>query len=532
MDNKENLSEAISPVTPVVASSSALRAGRNRTSFWIVAAALVSPLLPLRYLPLVDLPAHLARLHILHHYAENPAFQQRYQVVHQPVPYLALDVMTPLLAWLPMTTIAKIFVVLTSLLFAAGCALLSRSIHGVITPLAILAVFAEYNSSFFEGYVVFHFALAIYFIAFAFWLRWRDHWTPLRFLVFTLLTFAAYLAHLGGFVFLGLSLGFLSVLEWWRARRIVWTSILSLVPLAGPIFLYLFAHGPYGAAERTRWGSPALKLTHAFIPLLGYNGIVDITVSIALLVAAIFAIRAGKISFDPRIGALAIFFWITYVIFPGEIATGQDTDTRFVIVAVVFTLLAVRLQIPESAGRAAFLLALTALLLRVGYIGWVWSGEDRLMAQNVEFFNNIPIGARVYPIVSSGPGRLTAGLNQGKFERPLYHAISWATINRDAIVPTNFTIRGQHYVIERDGFWFREYYPDDSPDKFDWPSVFRNYDVVWYYGSDTAILRHLSANCQLIAENGKSHLFRVVMAGMRAHATEQALSGSYFQVLK
>ena len=70
-------------------------------SYWVafasVCAFLCLPLLSVTYPPLVDYPNHLARAHVLYHYADVPAYQARYYKVLEPIPNLAIDLVVPVL---------------------------------------------------------------------------------------------------------------------------------------------------------------------------------------------------------------------------------------------------------------------------------------------------------------------------------------------------------------------------------------------------------------------------------------------------
>ena len=56
-----------------------------------VAVVEIAPLFLIRYLPLVDLPNHEARIAILAHYGSNPTMKQFYLVDWRPIPDLAFD---------------------------------------------------------------------------------------------------------------------------------------------------------------------------------------------------------------------------------------------------------------------------------------------------------------------------------------------------------------------------------------------------------------------------------------------------------
>ena len=481
-----------------------LRAGGGALSLAIL-ALLVLPVFLVKYVPLVDLAGHAGRLHILEHYADVPGFQARYELVYKPIPDLGIDLVAlPLLRWMSMESALRVFVALTITVFGLGCALLSRALYGHITPLASLAMFAVYNSMFTYGYVVFHLGFGLYLVTLALWMRWTTRRTVLRIVLLSVFSVAVYLAHLGGFLFLGVSLGVLTLRTCWRERAISWRTIAGLVPLAFPVGLYLSLGTAGGDKHTILWSTAAMKLRHALTLLIGYDARVDVAVGLGLLMAVGIALVWGRMRVQPEAGLLAIVFWAAFLISPTFLLTGADADTRFVLPAGVLTLLAIRIDGKPWAGRLATGIALAVLTFRIGTIAQEWRREARLIMENIALLDQIPRNARVYPIFEGSRDPA-----EGKRERPLYHSVSWATVHRDAIVPTTFTVRGQHPVNERDGFWFKEYNPEISPDAFDWGPVFKNYDVIWYFGSNPAVTSHLEPECTLLAANDRAKLYRV-----------------------
>jgi hypothetical protein len=154
--------------------------------------------------------------------------------------------------------------------------------------------------------------------------------------------------------------------------------------------------------------------------------------------------------------------------------------------------------------RWALWLTAAAFVLRIGSIGLTWQRQNTaLLEPEIALYAQIPENARVFPLF-----QWSSDAAENKFERPVYHFISWASVKRDAIVPTNFTIEGQHSVVERPGYWF-ETPSFDRPDAFAWDKISQNYDVVWFFGTDQTVLGQLETRWPRIAQSGKARLYRV-----------------------
>jgi hypothetical protein len=371
--------------------------------------------------------------------------------------------------------------------------------------LAALALFLQYNSLFLYGFVAYQFGVGLFLIAFALWYRWRESWDLPRLLAVCALSVLVYFGHLAGYVFLGLAAGIVVLADTIRARRIAWRAVAGIAALMAPVAIYVSPGAARGNAAFILWSTIPAKLRHALVLLTGYDLKVDAAVAVLLAVAFLLAWRAGKLRFHPAGAGLAAAFWLLFFVSPAQFLTGTDADTRFVLPAGVFTLLAVTIRIPRRMGTIACSLALAALIMRLGLVAWTWQGQDRLMAANIEFFDNVPRGARIYPIFE-----FSSDLREGKFERPLYHIVSWATVRRDAIVPTNFAVKGQHPVVERDGFWFKEFQPGITLGSFDWEPVFGKFDIIWFFGTDRKVIERIKPRCELIGTTGKASLYRVI----------------------
>jgi hypothetical protein len=207
----------------------------------------------------------------------------------------------------------------------------------------------------------------------------------------------------------------------------------------------------------------------------------------------------------PVAATLCAVFLLGFAVLPDVFLTGTDADTRMVPPAGLLLLLGLQFTTRLRVQQVAFAVAMTALMLRVGHVAWTWQQQNqRLLEPSVSIFEHIPRNATVYPI-----WELSRDAGEAKFELPMYHFISWASVTRGAIVPTTFTAEGQQPVVNRPeyryrGFSFENHTPDGG-----WEEVFRNYDVVWFYGTDPVIKTLLEARCLMIFENGKQHLYRV-----------------------
>lgn len=484
--------------------------GKGKDYTWLflaVACFLILPLAFVQYVPMVDLPGHLARLYILQTWHQVPQFQAIYEINHRPIPNLALEmVILPLAHVMSLWHATRVCVALTMALFAFGCWTLSRTVYGRITPLAVLALFTLYNSTFFYGFVAFHMSVGLALLTISLWYRWRSGWTAVRVASLVALGVLLYLCHLGGYVYLSVAVGWLTLRAWRRERRISMASLIGLLPLIPPVFIYLSLGKGRGAASFISFGTLSYKLQHAAVLLVGYDMYLDAAVAFLLVLAAGAAYRYGKFRFHPEIGSLGVVFAILFLLIPTQLLTGMDADARMMVGAGVFLLMGFTCDIAPAKGKLIYAVALLALLTRAGYCGWVWKEQSDLIAGQVAFLDEIPEGSRVYPVL-----HFPDNLKANKFVRIVTHVPDLATVERDAIVPTTFTVAGQHSVVERIPLWCQNRVDPAHQKNIDWDRVAREYDVVWQYGQDPAVRAILDQRFHLIGEYGDARLYRVAV---------------------
>lgn len=481
------------------------KSGDYSALFIAVTVLLMAPLAFAEYLPMPDLPGHIARLHILLNYYKIPEFQKFYALNLRPVPNLALElIILPLAHLMSLSSAARVCVALTVAAFALGCWTLSKSIHGRITPFAVLALFALYNSTFFYGFISFHFGVGLALTALGLWYRWRERWTFPKVAALTAFAILIYLCHLGGYMYLAIGIGWLTLVAWRERRRLSPALLAGLLPLVPPPLFYLSLGKSRGDAGRIFFRTVAFKLQHAMILLTSYDRRFDSVIALLLIIAAAAAFRYGSFRFVPGIGSLAFVFAALFVLIPTQMLTGGDADARMIPGAAVFLLMGLTCHIPPQKGKIIYAIALTALVARVAFCGWIWKEQSDMMAGQVAFLNHIPEGSRIYPLL-----HLPENAEAQKFTRVLLRVSDFATVNRQAIDPLTFAVPGQHALVERTPLWMQNKDDPAHQGKIDWDHVARDYDTIWEYGRDPEQQSLIDHRFQLVAQYGSTRLFRI-----------------------
>jgi hypothetical protein len=503
--------EAVASVTSAQ-SSTVLAAGDGRglKLYWallLLGCVLVcAPLWATTYPPLLDYPNHLARAYVTYHYDEFPDFQRTYSKLNVPVPNMAIDLVVPaLLRFFEVRTAGKLFLTLMFVLFALGCHTLGVAIHGRPTWFALSFILLAFNQTVFWGFVNYFFGVGMFLLSASLWLRFRRQWNWWRLGIVAAFVLASYLTHLSAFAFLGVVLVTFTAFDVLQDQRLTRRHWLGLTPLLPPALTFLmFMRGP-GEPGKLVWADATDKLLNLASWPVGYHYLLDGSLlGVLLLLAGWLCWRARAVHFARPVLVTGVLFWVLYLICPLAIFTSYSADIRFVAPAILFTLLAFRFEVGKRLGTVALAVFLLVSVVRLGGIWEAWQRIDRETAGQVALFQGLASGARVYPITFfplDKEGR--------KNERPLHHAIHYATIYQHTFSPTFFAYKGQQPLLYRQRPRYAKITQRRPPETQDWSFIFGQNDYIWGYQLDAPYRQYLTALCDVVAENDGGLLLRI-----------------------
>ncbi|HEY0003490.1 MAG TPA: hypothetical protein VGB17_01675 [Pyrinomonadaceae bacterium] len=481
-----------------------------RWALGLIGVFLCLPPLFVRYAPLVDYPNHLARTFILYHYKDFPAYQAEYYRLAEPIPNLAIDLVVPLLLRFAGILLAgKLFLLLTVLLFVAGCHRLGQAIHKQPTWLALPCSFFVYNSMLLYGFVNYVFGVGLFCLVLAYWLDWRKGWTIMRFLLIIILVLCAFLVHLSAYSFLAATSAFVAAWDVFTGKERLVRAALSLAPLLLPVVLFILFMRGSGQAGQIEWNSLSGKLIGLMALVLSYNRTLD-----ALLLAALVLITLATARLVKRVQvvwptfAAGLLFVLLYLLSPKVLFTSSGADVRFVLPAALLLILSLRIELPLKAGKILLLAVLLVACVRVAFIWRTWIKLDQRIAAEVERLAVLPEEAKVYPVLV-----LSHNSQSAKLERPFEHILHYATINRRAFVPTLYAIKGQQPLLFRVKPHFiapeNDYAEQWQESAARWLPLLSEYDYVWAYGADAGLDQILESRCTRVYEADGFALWRV-----------------------
>lgn len=358
---------------------------------WLAACV---PLLVTDVLPLVDYPAHLARVHLLA--GGEPGAGAFYQPAWHVLPNLALEmVAVPLAAVVGAELALRIFTALLLGLLVWGGARLARTAAGRAGPLCFLPALLAYNVILAFGFLNFLFGLGLALLALSFHIERGDQPAGRRLAreaAFALALFASHIVALAVYL-LAAALHDLAAR---RPHRLGREAAVLAGAAVAPLLLLLLSPTRHEAA--TVGLQPlSSKLDNLVLVLETGQGMWDAVFAIAALglVAALLLFRLARLHRPLALAALGLAG--AYLIAPYRFATAENVDTRLPIVVLAVFLAGFELTATGRRARAvaAALAALLAFRVATTTVHHARSGRA-LDAVAADLRAAVPAGALLF----------------------------------------------------------------------------------------------------------------------------------------
>ncbi|MGH9403793.1 MAG: hypothetical protein ACRD2P_17035 [Terriglobia bacterium] len=443
------------------------RDGINLRLYWGLLGAvtlfLCLPILTVHYLSFTDYPGHLASIYVMFHYHDTPRYQQYFTFNWAPIPNLAFEIIgPPLLHFMGLFTAGRVFLILTLLLFVTGCHLLGKAIHGRETYLAIACTFFFYGLFLFGAEMNFLFGLALFAIALAFTLRWRERWNAKTLTLASVLYSCTYFAHLGGYAFLGFTVVTIAGFELLARRISLRRAALDIIPLVPPLILFVVFMNRGGTIGNSKhhivWKSNlGIYITGAVSELVTYyhhwNRVWAASAALIVMVM-VWQILRRKVGVSKPVMLAGIMLFAAFLVCPHELFTSVGADQRFVPAALLLIVLALEVRGKNRVCAALFGLWLVVSMTRVGFIWSAWRKFDPITATGIQMLATLPAGAKLYPF-QPYPQNGATNLTGWAFG----HASTYSIIYEKAYDPGLWVRRSAYPLAFRND----PHYYDDSP---------------------------------------------------------------------
>ena len=478
----------------------------------ILAVSQVVPIWAVAYPPLLDYPSHLARITILSHYFDVPAFRDAYELNIRLLPNLAIDALgIPVALAAGVETAGKLFLSLAIVLFYLGVDRLSRALHGRPSWLVLAQAYFVLNVSFLYGFVNYVFGVALFLVSFAVWVATRRKPDARGAAVTCALMVACYFAHLTAFAFFAVGIAVFLAGEVAARHATLRSLALGVVPIVVGGLVYLLARLPHQSGVIV-WDGFYGKLKGLGWLVLAYNWPIDVAIGSVFAVAATFLVlRRTQFTGHRSAIALAGVFVVLFVGLPTGLHSGYYIDRRFLIPAVIVALAGVRFEASTRTVQTALGLALLATLARSACVGYYWIELDSKLAQQVELQRQIPDSARVYSMAFIDISDKQQWMHEMAFDK----ASLYATVNRHAIVSGLISERDSFSVVHRTFLPIGRALPSANvdPERVGWHQIFDHYTYMWCFRLTRPYRDFMDAHCTRIAEGADVLVYTDCLAG-------------------
>ena len=482
--------------------------GREYPTYWLCLGLVGLAHLAILWIPalntLVDYPMHLARAWVLHTYDQTPFFQSVFGRVFNPMPNLAIDlVVPPLMSLLPPIAAGKVFLSLIVLLFSLGCHLLAVSVYGRPTWAVVPASFAVFNSAFLYGFVNSCFSTALFLITFAVWLRLRRGWTVTSWLAATILATATYLAHLSGFVFLGLALAVCWATEWIQKRDGIRVALVDFSVLLPAVAIQLYPWSNKVQAGDVVWGTISKRLLGLVSVFLAYNDALSLCTMGLLLLSLILIWWKGQIALQRLLLSIGAAFLIASFLCPYQLTAGggEGAGARFVPPGIVFLFLSITVSRRTTGSNVAMWLACGAMLLRLGDIGWSLYQCSSAAERQMAALTKAESESYIYEFFHHPADR-----HSEKIARANLHLPCYALIFRNSVSSDYYGLRGVQPIYFRDPGWSIQ----EGGQSFQHLESHPNHvDYVWGCNLEATQRRQLQEEAQFLGAGDTCELWKL-----------------------
>ena len=424
------------------------RAALDALAFWALAGALVAllalPMFLVDVVPMIDFPAHLARVALLSHLPLDPLLARAWAVDMRPLPNLAIDIFVPLLAPVMGAQLAlKLFMTLGLALWVAGAALIYRGLWREFSPQPLFAVFFAANPTYYYGFANFHFGAGLALTACGLWLCERRR-GPVLIAAMSASALVLLFCHLMAVAILALLLGGFELgrLVALRARprevaKALAQGVVIFLP-AALIWAFVFEHGRETGVE-FKWlaNLMAFFLYSSFAGAVSYNA----APALAMLGAFALAWRAGRLEISARAAPAVALAAAAMLLCPAVAMSGAVINQRLPAVVAVLLLAACRLN-PTAMQRRNLVAATLLGALVAGDLATIrWSaGAETIDEIRAAAQAHIEPGARVATALAQ-PG-----------DNQLANAVALTALDRQAFVPSFFATKGQSTIVVKDAY--------------------------------------------------------------------------------
>lgn len=383
--------------------------------------------------PCIDLPNHIARIHILATIGTDVDLQANYSAVWNLRTYFLPDLLLVGLAKvLPILWVGKVYILAAVGGLAASTWFLSKSLLGRPSIWCFASLLFLFSHPLGWGFINFLLGTSLAFVTFGLWLRTKGE-PSLGWLVgLVVLTLSTYLTHIVAVAVLGLLMGSHTLQAKFAFTETNWRSFVARCLRIACCFAIPFALALTKDVNETVrtgptvYGSLADKLRAFFSPTMISGHWIELTTMMFVVVVAYLLISRKYVSIErSAIGPLTMLTAVA-IAMPLKLTGVFGLDFRLPVVVCLLFVASIREQsVPRKAKNVILACGLFLFVVRIGVLTLNWQTWNQDVQELQVALQTIDKGSRL----------ITAGTSPARYA----HLNGLAAIERSAFVPTLFT---------------------------------------------------------------------------------------------
>lgn len=415
-------------------------------AFILIAVGVVFPILTHPYLPLVDLPNHIARLFI----AANPTSVLRTYFDYNlgMTPNSAVDLLWYILGYpLGPEKFSQIVIAAYAVNFLVAVMVLARIVQKRWAIWPATAALLVYNAPFYWGFQNFLFSVPFAIYGFTLWIVLEERSNGLRVALFLPICVLLYVMHLFAFALLAVAVLGREVQRVVESgpgwARVLGCNLVLSVPFFFPVGLLAYRigfSGPNPDGARSQFGNLFERWHALSSPFGGIPGSIPVSglVGLVLLLSLFFLARRKTkprlVVAESMVGPLVALFLLS-VFSPFWVNGVAFVNIRFPFVLMAFFIAATHWSgVSKKLGTLIGVSLALVLFVRV----WEFDRQATEYSSDIQNLNSVlefvPTGARIVPMRSPGLRR----------DVRYAHVHAYAVPKAQAFIPTLF--QGVHLL--------------------------------------------------------------------------------------
>ncbi len=416
--------------------------------FWgLVLLAASAPFWVSHIPPLMDLPGHMARYHIMRELPTSPELQRYYSFNWALMGNLGVDLIVyGLKGVMGVERATWLICLITVLLTTVSIPVLSKTVHGRVQPTALLALPFVYAHFFHFGFLNYALSVPLALLALALWIKCAGLSWAKRLLLFAPIAMLIWLCHSAGWGIFALCAGMVS-LQRMAARHgkkllpLLWQTFLQVLPLAVPLlFMILWRAGTRDADTVTGYRDAIVmeKLIYVMHILRDQNKLLDMASVFLIVCACVLAVRKQGARLEPIAAWPALALCAVFAIMPSAVFGSFYADARLAHVAAI--LLIICITCPDTRDNSRLFIAAFAIILFAGRLAittLAWARADHAVAAHLTALNQVPEGARVFALHTTFCEKNDYGI-----QYEYNHLSDMSVVRRNSFVNSQWTVPG------------------------------------------------------------------------------------------